>query len=165
MRRLYSPDGVYVNTIPGIHRTVIRRCNFPMDIQDIRRDVLKAVIKRSFNNVARQLALKVGRQDGQINDILKGRKAFGEKAARMFEDKLDLTTGYLDDIRNADLPSNVQRHVAEQVTANYDVDGPIGEVIAIMAELGYDKQIEILGAARYISGQTSQQNPTLRVSQ
>jgi len=136
-----------------------------MNIQDIRREVLKAVIRRSFNNVARQLAGQVKRQDGQINDMLKGRKAFGEKAARMFETDLNLPSGYFDDIRNADLPDNVQRHVAEQNGATYDVAGPIGEVIAIMAEVSYEKQIEILGAARFIAGQTVNQNPSQRAGQ
>lgn len=75
---------------------------YEMDAADIRRAVLRSLIDSRFNGVARQLALCVGRSEGQINDMLASppRKSFGEKIARSMEAALDLATGYLDDARN-----------------------------------------------------------------
>lgn len=73
-----------------------------MDAADIRRTVLRSLIASRFNGVARQLALCVGRSEGQINDMLASppRKSFGEKIARSMEAALELAPGYLDDDRN-----------------------------------------------------------------
>lgn len=95
-------------TVQGIHQTVTPWLNEKMDIADVRRSVLKALIANRFGNVARQFAIAAGKAEGQINDMLSDppRKSFGEKVARNIEKKLGLQIGYFDNIDNG-APSNV----------------------------------------------------------
>lgn len=73
-----------------------------MDTADIRREVLRTIIDREFDGVARRLASHVQKPDGQINDMLATppRKSFGEKIARYIESQCGLARGYLDDPGN-----------------------------------------------------------------
>lgn len=73
-----------------------------MNIADTRRTVLRSLIEREFGGVARRLALRLEKPEGQINDMLANppRKSFGERIARAMEDKLELPQGYFDQPSN-----------------------------------------------------------------
>lgn len=73
-----------------------------MNIHDIRRANLRALIQRQYHGVARQFSLAVGKPEGQINDMLANppRKAFGERIARQLETLAKIPRGYLDDPAN-----------------------------------------------------------------
>jgi hypothetical protein len=86
-----------------------------MDVKklaDVRRARLRGVIDEKFWGRAAALARAVDRSPQAINDMLAGRKAFGEKLARHFEDKLSLPVGYLDALpterREVDLPQQAR---------------------------------------------------------
>lgn len=66
-----------------------------MEIADIRRKALAAIVDRDGLST---VAKKVGKPDRQINDMLAGRKSFGEKVARAIESSYapDLPPGWLD---------------------------------------------------------------------
>lgn len=68
-----------------------------MDVADIRRANLGAIVER--DGLA-SVAKRVGKPDRQINDMLAGRKSFGEKVARDIEKKYapDLSPGWLDKV-------------------------------------------------------------------
>lgn len=76
--------------------------NAAMTENDIRRAVLRAVIKTMFDNVPNQFATAIGKPPGQINDMLSTppRKSFGAKIARQIEEKIGLEKYYLDNISN-----------------------------------------------------------------
>lgn len=75
-----------------------------MERNDIRREVLRQLIKTRFNGVPNQFAAAVKRSPGQISDMLSNppRKSFGDKVARKFEEALGLNDNYFDCIENAD---------------------------------------------------------------
>ena len=70
-----------------------------MNTADIRRAVLRSLIKRDFGGVARRLALHLKKPEGQINDMLSDppRKSFGERIARAIEEQYPLPRGFLDE--------------------------------------------------------------------
>lgn len=70
-------------------------CNVQMDIADTRRKNLQRLVQSEGLSV---VARKCGKPDRQINDMLAGRKSFGEKVARAIEKKLspEKPTGWLD---------------------------------------------------------------------
>lgn len=57
-------------------------CNAAMEISEIRRLNLSRLIKAEGLSV---VAVKVGKPDRQLNDMVAGRKSFGEKVARAIE--------------------------------------------------------------------------------
>lgn len=64
-----------------------------MSIADIRRENLRALVEaEGLATIAR----RAKKPDRQINDMLAGRKSFGEKVARDIENKMGLDTGALD---------------------------------------------------------------------
>lgn len=78
-------------------------CNARMEDDDIRRKVLRALIKAEFNDTANQYAIAVEKPPGQINDMLATppRKAFGARVARSMEKKLGLPRLFFEDLNNA----------------------------------------------------------------
>ncbi len=91
---------------------------YEMDAADIRRAVLRSLIDSRFNGVARQLALCVGRSEGQINDMLASppRKSFGEKIARMAQ---QATAAAAKEERCQQLLANAQAAKNRQATYRY----------------------------------------------
>lgn len=61
------------------------RCNDRMELADIRRRNLRRSIDQLTQGNAAAFAELAGKSPSQINDMLHGRKAFGEKAARAIE--------------------------------------------------------------------------------
>ena len=64
-----------------------------MDIANIRRANMQALVDRYGLSVVAKQACK---PDRQINDMLAGRKSFGEKVARSIEEKMGILRGELD---------------------------------------------------------------------
>lgn len=150
-----------------------------MDIQDIRRAVLKALIKQRHGGVARQFALMVKKPDGQINDMLSvpPRKSFGERIARSLEKSYlpsPLPSGYLDDIKNADeivYPTgDTSNAEAQQNTAAVlygQFNSSIAEVISMMEAMNDTEQREVVGAVKMLYSQSAKarENPDQRAVQ
>ena len=67
-----------------------------MDLPDIRRRNLRRLIDERTDGNAAAFAELVGKSPSQINDMLHGRKAFGEKAARSIESAAKLPLMALD---------------------------------------------------------------------
>lgn len=122
-----------------------------METSQTRRRVLRALIERSYDGVARRFAMAVKKPDGQINDMLAAepRKAFGEKVARSMEQTLGLPAGYFDDPANACGANATPFRLKEPKPAEYRT-GPIADVVEIMLGLEEPEQLQILGAARMI---------------
>lgn len=80
-------------------------CNVDMDIQDIRRKVLAALIEKDTLAVA---AKKFGKPDRQLLDMIKKRKSFGEKVAREMEKNYapERPPGWLDVLEKKDALSD-----------------------------------------------------------
>ena len=76
-----------------------------MTIQDIRRRALATLIEKRWGNNARRFSLAIRKSDVQINDMLAGRKSFGEKVARDIETRAGLEPGTLD---RSDAPATSQ---------------------------------------------------------
>lgn len=125
-----------------------------MNLKDTRRAVLKSYIDRQFDGVARQFALAVEKPESQINDMLAGRKSFGEKVAHGMALKLNLPTDYFDKVKNI-APDIIENFVANSTRTDYRID-PILIVESIMREIDDEGRAEILGAARYIKFQHDQ---------
>ena len=130
-----------------------------MDTQDIRRAVLRALIKRNHNNVVRQFAAAIQKPDGQINDMLSTppRKSFGERVARAIEKSYNLDPGYLDSLENSEIDTNnyerlVQRAQQAKAPSPKVIYGQfnslISEVIELMGTVDEETQRDILGAVR-----------------
>jgi hypothetical protein len=67
-----------------------------MDIQDVRRQLLKQLLIERFRDNQTDLARAVQRQQSFISELLRAKRPFGEKVARDFELKLDLAPCSLD---------------------------------------------------------------------
>lgn len=89
-----------------------------MNIQTTRRKNLQTLVG-TFGLA--HVAKKAKKPDSQINDMLAGRKSFGEKVAREIEANLGLAHLYLDEDQNA-LPSLVRETPAEYTTMPPDSD-------------------------------------------
>lgn len=128
-----------------------------MSIAEIRRAVLRELIKTQFDGVARQLAIAAKKPEGQINDMLSSppRKSFGEKVARQIEVELKLAPGYFDQPSNACADGRVTQLSAQQPTAPY-LTATIAEIVAILERLSAAEQKEALGAVRYIEYECQQ---------
>jgi len=139
-----------------------------MSISDIRRAVLRELIRSRFDGVARQLALAAKKPEGQINDMLSvpPRKSFGEKVARQMENKLALPPGYFDQIANSVTTGKVAPLGTQQTAKPYFV-GTVADIIEILERLGETEQKEALGAIRYIEYEfrQRQKNSTTRAGQ
>lgn len=130
--------------------------NSHMELKDIRRAALKSYIERQFDDVARQFALAVEKPESQINDMLAGRKSFGEKVARDMARKLGLPPDYFDHIRNI-TPTGTEMGAASPGNYGYSLD-PVAVVESIMRDIDDDGRDEILGHARYVKYQYDQKN-------
>jgi len=99
-------------------------CNAAMnDAADIRRANLRLLVERDgLSSVAR----RAGKPDRQINDMLAGRKSFGEKVARAIEKSLDPSRapGWLDVSGGVDLLPSVNTQ-AEQPEVIFTSDNVI----------------------------------------
>lgn len=93
---------VNINATPSGEFT--KRClqddNPNMDVlgmRRIRRENLKALIELRFNGVARRFALRAGKSESYVNDLLNddGKKPFGEKVVADIEDAALLQTGQM----------------------------------------------------------------------
>ena len=119
-----------------------------MNVQEVRLAVMNSLIRTRFNETARQFALAVGRQERQINDMQRGRKPFGEKVARSFEEKLALPPYYFDQVKNID-PERIQDFAAAANRGqDYEVD-KIAIVTAIWNTIDDEGRTEIYGMAQY----------------
>ncbi|MHB0929390.1 MAG: hypothetical protein ACYC3W_10915 [Candidatus Nanopelagicales bacterium] len=78
------------------------------DIVKLRRSRLADAIAEKSNGSAVQFAALVNRQPSQINDMLHGRKAFGEKVTRYLEKACGFPPGWFDANRPVDRESEVQ---------------------------------------------------------
>lgn len=67
-----------------------------MNIQDLRRHILRAYIDARFSGNVSRFAQEAKKQQSQVADMLDGRKAFGERIARTLEGTLRLPRGYFD---------------------------------------------------------------------
>lgn len=67
-----------------------------MNDQDIRRQNLKDLIADDFGGNASLLCRAINRSASQINDLLAGRKSFGEKFARSIEPLLNKEPKWFD---------------------------------------------------------------------
>lgn len=83
-----------------------------MDQTEIRRAVLRAVIREKFAGNQTAFARAVGRQADYISRCLSGKKNLGEDLVREFEDILHLPKYYFD---------SVQHQVAAESVARYEV--------------------------------------------
>lgn len=63
---------------------------------DIRRERLRKFIDEHCSGNAAECARRADKSESQINDMLAGRKSFGEKVARSMEEKLGLPEHWLD---------------------------------------------------------------------
>ena len=79
-------------------------CNPLMEDADVRRAVLRELIRRDFNDTPNQFAVAIKKPPGQINDMLANppRKAFGSRIARQIEIELGLDRLYFENAGNAD---------------------------------------------------------------
>lgn len=89
------------------------------DIQEIRRKTLAAIVERDGLASA---ARRFGKPDRQINDMIAGRKSFGEKVARAMESAYDpsLPSGWLDGVKKP----------AKQNTSAYSTEHKATEIHA-----------------------------------
>lgn len=67
-----------------------------MEIQDLRRKNLRDYLQVDCENNAAELARRIKRSPSQVNDLLAGRKSFGEKFARIIEPLIGKSPGWLD---------------------------------------------------------------------
>jgi len=113
--------------------------------KETRRERLRELINQRFDGIARRFALAAKKPDGQINDMLAGRKSFGEKVARQIETTLGLPPLYFDQAE----PVSCVR----EPEADYRIHSePIAEVISIMQCLTNAEQLQVLGAVKAVSG-------------
>ena len=112
-----------------------------MEIKEIRLAVMGSLIHDRFDNTARKFALAVKRPERQINDMQRGRKAFGEKVARAFEKELCLPPCYFDQIKNI-APDRIENFSAANAARGpgYEID-PIAMVSSIMRSLDDEKGV------------------------
>jgi len=74
----------------------MRPQNEPVVIQQVRRNRLRQWIDDKFDGVASRFAASVGKSQPQIQDMLSGRKSFGERIARDLERRGQMGKGWLD---------------------------------------------------------------------
>lgn len=91
-------NGKNVVTFLGLPSSNGSRCNLSMDIQDVRRRNLGAIIEYRFEGNVSALARAVDKVPSQILDVLSSRKAFGERLARKLEGLLQIPQMTLDNI-------------------------------------------------------------------
>lgn len=118
-----------------------------MDIQDVRRAVMRHLVESAYDNNARKFADAVKKSASQINDTLAGRKSFGEKVAWSMADELKLGRDYFDKIENAGEHALASYLAAEDADEYNDA---ISQVVALMKEMDREGRAEVLGAARVI---------------
>jgi hypothetical protein len=92
----------------------------PKALKDVRRGNLRRLIDEKFWGRAAAAARAIERPPQQVNDMLSGRKFFGEKIARHIEETLSLPVGYLDappnERREVDLPQQTRSTTAGQTS-------------------------------------------------
>lgn len=111
-----------------------------MTDDDIRRAVLRTLIKRRFNDISNQFAVAVSKPPGQINDMLStpARKSFGVRIARQFENTLGLGRFFFEDIKNAEAGGTYS-----QISAVTDLG--VNEPVVSYSDLNDDEQTLING--------------------
>lgn len=93
----YTVQCIDSSTIRGIPHHVTKWCNQPMnELTEIRRANLRAIVARDGLSSA---AKRFQKPDRQLNDMIAGRKSFGEKVARAMELSYDPSRrpGWLDE--------------------------------------------------------------------
>ena len=93
-----------------------------MEAQQCRRAVLRHYIESRFDGNVRQFSLVAGKADRQLNDMLAGRKPFGEKVARDIEKNVGLAPLFFDDIANANPDNAALPTLAAQQPAAYIIN-------------------------------------------
>lgn len=121
-----TPFGEPFNTTQGIHHAVKTGCNIEMDIKELRQRRLAALIKDRFGDNAAAFARAIDRSSSQVNDMLSGRKSFGEKVARYIENKLNLTDGWFD-------AEDLQVHSIKSLFSNAKPVRPLGYTIPLIS--------------------------------
>lgn len=111
-----------------------------METAEIRRKILAEIVARDgLSSVAK----RVGKPDSQINDMLNGRKSFGEKVARAIEKRYapDLPSGWLD--RDENVPTKIQiTEVSVDIgdgccdIPQYDAGGAMGSGLVLQDQPG-----------------------------
>lgn len=96
MMRTLHPTVVFGNTPQGFPISARPRFNSGMDLPAIRRKNLRLIIQDRFHGNATAFSRVIERSQSQVSDMLTGRKAFGDKAARYIEEKLSLDRYDLD---------------------------------------------------------------------
>jgi DNA replication initiation complex subunit (GINS family) len=113
--------------------------------QEARRSVLRKLVERDGQA---EFARRVGRSPGQINDMLSGRKSFGEKVARAFEKKYDPSRprGWMDIDENAEA---VEGRFGDQIEPyGSSITKEEAELIADLREILPDKRPRYLDLIR-----------------
>lgn len=132
-------------------------CNPVMTDDDIRREVLRALIKARFNDTPNQFAVAADKPPGQINDMLAKppRKAFGARIARELENKLGLDRLFFEDINNKNRLTNYSLNdmstyiPANQAPADYSLlNGDEKILLDGFRAAGPERREDMLDAAR-----------------
>lgn len=89
-------------TVPGIYRKGKPQLNSGMDIYDIRRENLKALVENAGGPT--RFADKTGRSQSQISQLLTG-KNIGAKLARAIEREIGLPVSWMDHPQGVQEPS------------------------------------------------------------
>lgn len=98
----YPQTGIWLSTLFGDWRVDHARTdNKSVEIKELRRSRLRQWIVDQFAGNASEFARFVKRTQPQIQDMLDGRKSFGEKVARSIEKAARMPPGHLDDVRIA----------------------------------------------------------------
>lgn len=89
-----------------------------MDVHEVRRTNLIALIRKRFNDNAAAFARAVARSDSQISQLIKGTRKMGEKQVRRFERELHLSNGVMDRVDMAEIntarqtpPAYLSQHI------------------------------------------------------
>lgn len=85
-----------VNTIWGIHHLVSAPYAHHVDVVTSRRVNLTDILARDFAGNQSALAKQIGRRPTYVNELIRGKRSFGEKIARAIERQLHLPPSALD---------------------------------------------------------------------
>lgn len=97
------------------------------EIDIIRKENLRRLLKERFNNNQTLFAKEVNRKSPQISHLIRDYKAFGEDLARKFESSLGLPKGWFDKANQSiDLPAlnqevDVKDYLDELMTISHEL--------------------------------------------
>lgn len=106
-----------------------------MDISELRRHNFKRFISEDCDGNAAEAARRIKRSSSQVNDLISGRKSFGEKFARDIEPLMGKPRDWLDQDHNSyDLPPADAQFLNEvrQDLAVYQVPEHIKQAIVTL---------------------------------